>query len=197
MMAAPAILQTLERAWIALEPLSLPMALAGGLALSAWRHPRATRDVDLIVAVDMHGADELVRLLIQAGFRPRHEPAIRPLGRMRILQLEFEPDEAFISVATDLLLVDSPYHREALSRRVALQLPELSRPIYVLSCEDLVLHKLIAGRIIDLADAAAVLRANRQTVDQHYLDECARRLGLTNDLQRVWHEALDTGDQQL
>jgi len=37
-------------------------------------------------------------------------------------------------------------------------LPGLDIPIAILNCEDVILHKLIAGRIIDRADAAMLLR---------------------------------------
>ncbi len=94
-----------------------------------------------------------------------------------------------MSVAVDLLLVHTDYHREALMRRLKVQLPELSRPVYVLACEDLILHKLSAGRIIDLADVAVLLRANRDTLDLPYLTRWAMELEVTADLVRVWKEA--------
>ena len=59
----------------------------------------------------------------------------------------------------------------------------------MLACEDLILHKLLAGRIIDLADAAALLRANRETLDLGYLRSWAARLDLTGHLAEVWQEA--------
>jgi hypothetical protein len=35
-----------------------------------------------------------------------------------------------------------------------------------LACEDLIINKLLAGRAIDLADAAALIRANANALDQ-------------------------------
>lgn len=188
-MSAPAILKTLEEAWKSLEPLQLPMAVMGGLALSAWKYPRATRDVDLLVGIGARRLEELLGALGAAGFRAKHTPAVRQLGAMRIVQLEFEPEGAFVSIPVDLLLVDSEYHREALRRRVPMRLAGIAGDIFVLACEDLVLHKLIAGRIIDRADAAAVLRANRDTVDVGYLTQWVAKLKLSDELRDVWYEA--------
>jgi hypothetical protein len=35
----------------------------------------------------------------------------------------------------------------------------------VLTCEDLIVHKLLAGRLVDRADAATLLRVNRADLD--------------------------------
>ncbi|MCY2988340.1 MAG: hypothetical protein NTY19_10825 [Planctomycetota bacterium] len=45
------ILQTLDAIWSALEQLQLPLALMGGLAMSTWKHVRATQDVDLLIGI--------------------------------------------------------------------------------------------------------------------------------------------------
>ncbi len=47
-MPGEGILVTLRHAWLALEPLNLPMAVVGGVALSAWNHVRYARDADFL-----------------------------------------------------------------------------------------------------------------------------------------------------
>jgi len=47
--AAEVVLKALKHVWVSLEPFHAPMAVMGGLALAAWRHVRATRDVDLLI----------------------------------------------------------------------------------------------------------------------------------------------------
>jgi len=75
------------------------------------------------------------------------------------------------------------------ARRVPTILPDLDIEIAVLACEDMILHKLLAERVIDLADAAALLRANRQSLDFAYLGNCAQELHLAASLERAWHAA--------
>lgn len=188
-MAAPAVLKTLERAWLALQPSQLPMAVMGGLALSAWRYPRSTRDVDLLVAIREEDADKLLGPLVEQGFRPKRTPAIRPLGSMKILQLDFDPPDSFLTIPADLLLVDAAVHRAALDRRVPFAIPGVAGELFVLSCEDLLLFKLAAGRTIDLSDAAALLRANRERLDGAYLWAQAENLGVQAELRTAWDEA--------
>ena len=45
-MASEGVLATLHQGWDALASLDSPMALIGGLALTAWNHARYTRDAD-------------------------------------------------------------------------------------------------------------------------------------------------------
>lgn len=183
------VLQALRHVWQTLQPLNVPMAVIGGLALAAWKHVRATRDIDLLLAVRPGGLDPILRQLLAANVRPKRNPPVTRLGRLEIVQLLYEPPEALMDLQIDLLLANSEYHLDALARRIPTNLPRLDLEIAVLACEDLVLHKLLAGRMIDLADAVALLRTNRETLDGEYLDRWARNLGIAEELARVRKEA--------
>lgn len=58
-----------------------------------------------------------------------------------------------------------------------------------MGCEDLIINKLLAARIIDLADAAAVVRANLDSLDLQYLTDKADQLQLSDQLGKIWEEA--------
>src|SRR5437762_1863774 len=84
---AELILTVLERLWSVLEPLGLRMAVMGGLAVSAWKHARATRDVDLLVGVEAADVGALLETLRAAGFVPKRQPPVLRLGDLEIIQL--------------------------------------------------------------------------------------------------------------
>ena len=63
----------------------------------------------------------------------------------------------------------------------------------MLSCEDLILFKLHAGRILDLSDCAYLLRFNRDTLDFGYLQQWVHKLRLTTEFAEIWREAF--GDE--
>ena len=186
------IFQTLDAIWSALEQLQLPLALMGGLAMSTWKHVRATQDVDLLVGIGSIEPAEILQCVAARGFRAKRTPPVTALGRLRVIQLEFEPEEAFVDVQADLLLADSEYHTQALQRRVLRQLTGLSGDLFVLSCEDLILHKLLADRMIDRADVAALLHANRDSLDMPYLTSWADHLGLVGRLRKIGAEQIQT-----
>jgi hypothetical protein len=190
-MTADAVLQALRRVWAALEPLQLPMAVMGGLALARYKHFRATRDVDILIGVTGTNVQSLLDLLATSGVMPKRSPPVRALGNLQIAQLSYEPPETFVEVQVDLLLADSAFHQKALARRVPMSTGLDRTPVWVLSCEDLIIVKLMAGRTIDLADAVSLLQLNAATLDQQYLARWTETLGLKNEWFRIQKEAAD------
>jgi hypothetical protein len=94
-----------------------------------------------------------------------------------------------LDIQIDLLLAESPFHREALARRLPVRLADVDLEISTLSCEDILILKLTAGRIIDRADAAALLRLNRADLDQAYLLKWVVQLKLNAEWAEIWNEA--------
>ena len=188
-MLSEALLETVRHLWRTLHPTGVQMAIIGGIALSMWEHLRATKDADVLVAIEPDAIPEILAALRQAGIRTIHDPPMLDLGGTRILQLEFEPPEAFVDIRIDLLIASSEFHREALARSVPVELPGCDVSIQVVACEDLILLKLLAGRVIDRSDVAYLLRYNRDSLDLAYLLSWSETLKLTADLVRIWEEA--------
>lgn len=187
-MASDAVLSTLHRGWLALEPLGLPMAVAGGVALAAWKHARFTRDADLLIAADQGQLDEALKALHAAGFYARRSPPVLEIDRQRIVQLGYIPPEGTFPFQLDLLLAREGHQTTALSRSVPESIPGLDQTLRVLRPDDLILLKLTAGRIIDRADAAMLLRENRAEIDLNYLAEWSERLGVVEQWSEIWRE---------
>jgi hypothetical protein len=74
-------------------------------------------------------------------------------------------------------------------------MPGLDESVFILSCEDLILFKLLAGRMLDRADCAYLLRANQDTLDVGYLKEWTTKLKVASEFQEAWLEAY--GDQNV
>ncbi len=106
-----------------------------------------------------------------------------------MVQLLYEPPETYLDLQIDLLLADCEYQKEALKHRCLVHLPNLEIAVAVLSCEDLILHKLLAGRIVDRADAAMLLRTNRSAMNLDYLARWSQKLTLTKEIAEIWGEA--------
>jgi hypothetical protein len=183
------VTDALNRVWGVLEPLNFPMALMGGLAVAVWKHPRNTRDVHILVDVRDGDLDELVEAMTRAGMRSKRQPPVLLVGDQRLIQLLHPAPGTFLDVQIDVLLADSPYQKEALTRAKPVKL-DGEREIAVLSCEDLIIHKLLAGRIIDSADVEALLRANRAVLDLAYLKRWLGQLNLLAPFETIWHETL-------
>ena len=188
-MLPEALLETVRHVWSTLQPTGTKTAVIGGIALSMWEHLRATKDADLLVALSPKDLPQILKALRLAGVQPIHDPPVLDLGDTKILQLEYEPPEAFVAVRIDLMLAESEFHETALTRSVPVQLPGAEFDIQVVACEDLILLKLLAGRIIDRSDAAYLLRHNRDSLDLSHLISWAERLNVYTKLIPIWDEA--------
>lgn len=188
-MAAKVVLATLKHVWTTLESTGCPCALMGGLCLSFWRYVRNTQDVDLLIDPGPAGVEALLEVLSQAGIRTKHQPPVIDLGSVRIVQLLFEPKDAFLDIQIDLLLAESSFHRGALARRVPARLSDVDLDLCLLSCEDILILKMNAGRLIDRADAAALLRLNRTGLNMPYLLQWVAQLKLGAEWAEIWSEA--------
>lgn len=188
-MVGKVVLSTLDHVWAALEPLHVRMAIMGGVALSVWRHLRSTHDIDLLVDPGSVSIDQILDQLYRAGLRPKKSPPIVSVGSLRIVQLLYEPPEITVDVQVDLLLAESEYQRKALDRRVETAIPGCKYKLAVLSCEDLILHKLLAFRMIDRADIATLFRENLDSLDVGYVISAAKLLGISQELLTAWEDA--------
>lgn len=189
-MAAEMLIKALQAIWNALRSMDIRAAVMGGLAMSLWKYPRATRDVDLLIGIDAGQLKKILPQLQELGIRSKHTPPIISLGRSNIVQMLYEPPDAFMEVQIDLLLAETDYNQAALERRIFTKLLDIPMEIAVLTCEDLILHKLMAGRIIDRADVAALLKFNLASLDRNYLAHWVKQLQLTAGSALIWGEAL-------
>ncbi|MSR32398.1 MAG: hypothetical protein EXR99_12935 [Gemmataceae bacterium] len=188
-MAAKLVMATLKHIWATLEPTQCPHALMGGLSLSFWKHVRSTQDIDLLIDPGAGGIEAILEVLRKSGVRTKHQPPVVDLGSVRMVQLLYEPKNAFMDIQIDLLLAESEYHREALGRRVPAWISDEKIDLFTLSCEDLVILKMNAGRVIDRADGAALLRLNRIGLDMPYLLKWVKQLNLDAEWADIWNEA--------
>ena len=164
-------------------------AIAGGVALSFWDHTRNTKDADFLIAVDNRSVDDILAAFQAAGLRPKRTPPVVTVGEQRFVQFWYEPPEIDFEIQVDFLFAERAFQQRAIERRLPTSMPDWDLKLYVLACEDLIVFKLAAGRIIDFADAAALLRANRSLINFSLLRSECQQLSLATELDQVWHEA--------
>jgi predicted nucleotidyltransferase len=141
-----------------LESLSIRWALIGALAANRYRtSPRLTQDVDLLLADTGPGHAALETALRAAGWSVRSADAAGELLRLRHPELG----------VADLLIAGTEYQQEAL-RRARPEAIDVGGRVPVLAVEDVIVHKLIAGRHQDIADIEAILAAP-VLLDENYI----------------------------
>ena len=175
----------------ALEQLGVAYYIGGSVVSSIYGIPRATFDVDLI-----------------ADLRPEH---VRPF--VKHLEADYYIDEDMIRDAithhgsfnvmylASMLKVDvflpklRPFDQEEYRRAQPETLIQGTRPFYVASPEDTILHKLewyrIGNEISDRQwnDILGVLKVRGKALDLIYLRQWATHLGVNDLLDRALEDA--------
>src|ERR1041384_2139191 len=160
-----------------LDGLRIPYQVMGGMAVRVWSFPRPTFDIDLTVSCGLDQLPALIRSLEQAGFTVPEPFRSRLLDRLHGLNKvkgQISPPER-PPVDIDLFLVTTEYQRAAVARRREVEMD--GEKVWCMSPEDLILHKLIAGRDRDKADVSDLLMA-AGPLDFEYLRQWARELGV-------------------
>jgi predicted nucleotidyltransferase len=145
-----------------LEDNGVSYAILGGLALQHWGEPRNTQDVDIVVLVPSKQEDDFLKATLQ-HFHPRMADAQSFARRYRVLLIE-----ASNHVPIDLALGIPGYEEEALRRVSKISFAGLA-PVRILSAEDLIIHKCVAGRPRDVEDVERVLIRQRVKLDLRYI----------------------------
>jgi hypothetical protein len=150
-------------------------ALAGGWAYSALVEPRATTDIDLLMLVDQPRREGLQSLL-----SPQFDSLVVHPAPMVFHGISIWRTVGICGgqeVVVDILLADSEYLRTALGRRRMVEFGSLQIPI--LTIEDLILLKMIAGRLQDQADLEKIrTRQDELGVDWGYVETWKGKLGI-------------------
>lgn len=132
----------------------------GAQAVLCWGRPRFTEDIDVTVLAGAVETAQLVAALERHGFSMRVEGTDAFIAQTRVVPLEFTNT----GWPVDLVLGGPGLEEEFLRRaKPVVILPGVSIP--VISPEDLIVTKILAGRPKDLEDVRGVVVERARTLD--------------------------------
>ncbi len=134
----------------ALNAADIPYGLAGGLAVSLYTTPRATEDIDVLVAA--FDVDRVVQAAAPLGFRKTGRPIRVANGRIEIQRL-VKIDGAD-RLPLDLMIIVDPGLRDAVQGRTEKVIED--QRLSVVSVDALVVLKRLRNSNRDLGDLDAL-----------------------------------------
>ncbi len=155
-----------------LSRLDIPWYVFGAQAAIIWGRPRLTADVDVTVRLDPDDPARLVAALAANGFGLRVDASGDFVRRTRVLPFVHEATD----LPVDIVLAGPGLEELFLSRAVPVRLAGVTVP--VISPEDLIATKILAGRPKDLEDIRGILEERLETLD---LDVIRSTLQLLED----------------
>lgn len=148
-----------------LEGRGIPFMLIGGQAVLLHGEARLTQDVDVTLGVGPARLAEVIEACGELGLAPLPENPEEFVGRTFVLPA----GDAATGIRVDFIFSTTSYEAQAIERAVRVSLDGEDVPFA--TAEDLLIHKLFAGRPRDLEDAAGVVRRKGSGLDWDYLRE--------------------------
>lgn len=145
--------ELLERIARSLDKAALPYMVIGGQAVLLYGEPRLTKDIDITLGVDLSRLDDVLTAVRDMKIVPLVDPAT--FTRETMVLPCSDPESG---IRIDMIFSFSPFERQAIGRARAVRIRDTD--VRFTSLEDLLVHKLIAGRPRDLEDARIVLVKN-------------------------------------
>lgn len=146
--------EILARVSAALVECNIPYMIIGGQAVLLYGEPRLTRDIDITLGANTNHLNQLLAVLQKISLKPIPEDVETFVKQTMVLPAL---DEA-TGIRVDFIFSFTPYETEAIKR--AKKIDILSQEVCFASMEDLIIHKIFAGRPRDLEDVRAIFLKN-------------------------------------
>lgn len=172
-----------------LQRRQLPFMLIGGQAVLLHGSPRLTEDIDITLGVDPGRLPEVLDVCAVLQFEPLPEEVERFVRETFVLPVHHEAS----GIRVDFVFSTTAYEREAIDRAVIVELAGASVPFA--TAEDLIIHKLFAGRARDLEDAASVVRRKGKHLDWDYLERWVEEFAAVPGRERLSDRLAELRDQ--
>ncbi|MGH7573976.1 MAG: nucleotidyl transferase AbiEii/AbiGii toxin family protein [Longimicrobiales bacterium] len=151
-----------------LDSRALPFMLIGGQAVLVHAEPRLTQDIDVTLGASPDRLQDVLDTCAALDLRVLPDN-IEAFARKTFVVPAAETETG---IRIDFIFSTTPYEANAIGRAVLV--PVVGRPVPFAAAEDLVLHKLFAGRPRDIEDAKSVVRRKGDQLDWEYLERWAR-----------------------
>jgi len=154
----------LKKIAIQLKEGAIPYMVIGGQAVLLYGEPRLTRDIDITLGVGVEALSKIKKILRTMGLKILVKDDKEFVAKNMVLPAMDRES----GIRIDFTFSYSPYEKQAIDRAKAIKLGRTS--VRFTTLEDLVIHKVIAGRARDLEDVKSVLLKNAK-YDLHYIEK--------------------------
>jgi hypothetical protein len=137
--------------------------IVGGQAVLLYGRPRLTRDIDITLGVDTDQFAVVHALCRDLDLAVLVEDAEPFAQTTKVLPAE----DPVSRIRVDFIFSFTPYETQALERTQTVLMEDYS--IRFAACEDVIVHKMLAGRPVDEDDVRHMLAKNRHTLDCEYV----------------------------
>jgi predicted nucleotidyltransferase len=154
----------LKKIALQLKRASIPYMVIGGQAVLLYGEPRLTRDIDITLGVGVEELRKVKKIVRSIDLKILVKNDKEFVGKTMVLPTMDKES----SIRIDFIFSYSLYERQAIERAKDIKLGRSL--VRFASLEDLVIHKVIAGRARDLEDVKSILIKNPK-YDSDYIEK--------------------------
>jgi len=136
--------------------------------------PRLTKDIDITLGIDTDRSEDMLACAGSLGLETLVENPADFIRSTMVLPVQ----ERKTGIRVDFIFSCSPYERQAINR--ARQISLDGTALRFASPEDLLIHKIVAGRQKDLEDVKNILLKNK-SLDTAYIIEWLKNFSTSLD----------------
>ncbi|HEX9022425.1 MAG TPA: DUF6036 family nucleotidyltransferase, partial [Geobacteraceae bacterium] len=133
-----------------LDEAFIPYMVIGGQAVLLYGEPRLTRDIDITLGMDAGSLENLLTISHHLELRPAVEDPRAFVKQTNVLPVL----DALSGIRIDFIFSFTPYEAGAIARAVTREIK--GWPVRYAAIEDVIIHKLFAGRARDLEDIRGI-----------------------------------------
>ncbi|OQY03329.1 MAG: hypothetical protein B6I25_08210 [Planctomycetales bacterium 4572_13] len=170
----------LKRLTHRLDRQNIPYMIIGGQAVLLYGRPRLTRDIDITLGIDVDDYTKIESLCRALNLKMLVEDPESFAVDTHVLPTE----DTAARIRIDFIFSFMPYERQAIENAKSVQIGDFSAKFA--SCEDIIIHKMIAGRAIDKEDIKSILSKNRDSIDMVYIEKWLKEFALIPEYERVF-----------
>ncbi|MEK6528411.1 MAG: nucleotidyltransferase [Nitrospirota bacterium] len=132
----------------------IPYMIIGGQAVLLYGTPRLTKGIDIILGVSTDRMADIVRLCRSAKFKILPENYKDFVSKTFVLPVKDKVSE----IRIDFIFSFTPYEHQAIARSKKVKIGSVS--VNFASVEDVIIHKIFAGRPRDIEDTKNIILKN-------------------------------------
>ncbi len=166
--------EILSKIGASLNKHNLPYMIIGGQAVLLYGEPRLTRDIDITLGVNVDRLKDLLDVISELSLKPIPENTELFVHQTMVLPAV---DEA-TAIRVDFIFSFTTYETEAIKRSRKIEI--LGEKVCFATPEDVIIHKIFAGRPRDIDDVKSIIFKN-PGIDIQYIRSWLKEFDQSSD----------------
>lgn len=162
-----------------LDRAKIPYMIIGGQAVLLYGTVRLTRDIDITLGIDTDKFLLIKEICKKSGLRILPKSPEGFARETKVLPTE----EKKLKIRVDFIFSFTPYEKQAISKARKVLMRGYS--VKFASCEDVIIHKMFAGRVIDEEDVKNILIKNRHSLNIKYIKKWLSEFSKLSEQKKI------------